>query len=138
MDSRLPALLDSIVPPRDHLAGAGGLGLAGAVVADAQGTSRDHDLAVVLAALPVGFENLPAPDSYACLQAVEDQYPKSFATVVNMVNTAYYTDSRVLQALEARTGYQASPPQPQGYVLEQFDEQMLQRVRQRAPMWRRP
>jgi hypothetical protein len=138
MDPRLPSLLDSVIPPRDHLAGAGGLGLADAVAADAQEASRGRDLGLVLSLLPEGFASLPDADRYACLQSVAEQHPRSFATVVNMVNTAYYTDSRVLQALQARTGYRASPPQPQGYALEQFDEQMLQRVRQREPMWRRP
>lgn len=138
MDPRLPALLDSVIPPREDLGGAGGLGLADAVVADAQGTSRGRDLILVLGLLPEGFEDLAVSDRHACLQGVAEQHPRPFATVVNMVNTAYYTDPRVLHALQARTGYQASPPQPQGYALEQFDELMLQRVRQRGPMWRRP
>jgi len=56
------------------------------------------------------------------------------------VYTAYYTDPRVLAQIHAATGYNAVPPQPQGYALEPFgafDESLLEPVREMQPIWRR-
>lgn len=137
MDPRLMALLDGIVPPRGDLPGAGGLDLQGAVMADARGSGREEDLHAILGELPEGIGSMSPLERDACLRAVAERAPIPFASVVNMVYTAYYTDPRVLHALEQRTGYQASPPQPNGYRLASFDDQLLERARQRAPMWRR-
>lgn len=137
MDSRLIALLDGIVPPRDDLPGAGGLMLGDAVIADAQENSRVADLEEILGSLPEGCAELSPVERDALLRQVEAQHPRAFQSLVNMAYTAYYTDPRVLHALQQRTGYQASPPQPGGYVLDGFDERLLERVRQRPAMWRR-
>lgn len=137
MDDRLAALLDGIVPPRSDLPGAGGLGLDQAVTADARESGRVGDLDSVLAMLPEGIARMSPLARDGCLREVAEAAPMAFASVVNMAYTAYYTDPRVLRALQERTGYQASPPQPNGYRLPSFDDQVLERARQRAPMWRR-
>lgn len=133
----LIALLDGIVPPRDDLAGAGGLGLADAVLADASASERTGDLEAILDRVPAGFASLDGVAREAALRAIADRAAREFASVVNLAYTAYYTDPRVLHALQARTGYLAGPPQPEGYRLDGFDEAMVQRVRERGPIWRR-
>ena len=73
----------------------------------------------------------------ALLRTIADVLPRPFTSVINMAYTAYYTDPRVLHALQSRTGYQATPPQPAGYQLAEFDTALLERVRARPPLWRR-
>lgn len=136
-DARLPWLLDGIVPPRDELPGAGGLGLGEAVIADAEGSARRADLDAILSSLPEGSVECSPGERDALLRQVESEHRVAFQSVVNMAYTAYYTDPRVLHALQQRTGYQAAPPQPHGYALDSFDEQLIERVRQRPAMWRR-
>ena len=143
MTPDLIALLDGIIPPRPatgaapDLPGAGGLGLAAAVLDDAAASNRQADLDEVLGRLPAGFTDLDPRAREAALRTVADALPRAFASVINMAYTAYYTDPRVLHALQARTGYQATPPQPGGYPLDEFDPALLERVRTRPPLWRR-
>ena len=139
----LIALLDGIIPPRPgtdsspDLPGAGGLGLAPAVLADAAASQRQADLDEVLSHLPEDITDLDPLARDAVLRTIADAHPRPFASVINMAYTAYYTDPRVLHALQARTGYQATPPQPGGYDLDAFDPALLDRVRTRPPLWRR-
>jgi hypothetical protein len=55
------------------------------------------------------------------------------ATLVRVVLQCYYRDDRVLRSL----GLELRPPFPKGYVLEQGDWSLLDRIKTRPPMWRR-
>ena len=55
------------------------------------------------------------------------------ATLVRVVLQYYYRDDRVLRSL----GLELRPPFPKGYVLEQGDWSLLDRIKTRPPMWRR-
>jgi hypothetical protein len=56
------------------------------------------------------------------------------AALTCVVLQCYYRDDRVVRSL----GLEPRPPYPKGHVLEQGDWSLLDPVRARPPMWRRP
>jgi hypothetical protein len=56
------------------------------------------------------------------------------ATLIRVVLQCYYRDDRVVRSL----GLEPRPPYPKGHVLEEGDWSLLDPVRARAPLWRRP
>jgi hypothetical protein len=56
------------------------------------------------------------------------------ATLARVVLQCYYRDDRVVRSL----GLEPRPPYPKGHVLEDGDWSLLDPVRARPPMWRRP
>jgi hypothetical protein len=56
------------------------------------------------------------------------------ATLTRVVLQCYYRDDRVVRSL----GLEPRPPYPKGHELEDGDWSLLDPVRARAPMWRRP
>jgi len=56
------------------------------------------------------------------------------ATLTRVVLQCYYRDDRVVRSL----GLEPRPPYPKGHVLEEGDWSLLDPVRVRSPMWRRP
>jgi hypothetical protein len=55
-------------------------------------------------------------------------------TLTRVVLQCYYRDDRVVRSL----GLEPRPPYPKGHVLEDGDWSLLDPVRARSPMWRRP
>jgi hypothetical protein len=58
----------------------------------------------------------------------------ALATLTHVVLQCYYRDDRVVRSL----GLEPRPPYPEGHVLEQGNWSLLDPVRARPPMWRRP
>jgi hypothetical protein len=56
------------------------------------------------------------------------------ATLTRVVLQCYYRDDRVVRSL----GLELRAPYPKGHVLEDGDWSLLDPVRKRPPMWRRP
>lgn len=56
------------------------------------------------------------------------------AALTRVVLQCYYRDDRVVRSL----GLEPRPPYPKGHVLEDGDWSLLDPVRARPPMWRRP
>jgi hypothetical protein len=56
------------------------------------------------------------------------------ATLTRVVLQCYYRDDRVVCSL----GLEPRPPYPKGHVLEEGDWSLLDPVRVRPPLWRRP
>jgi hypothetical protein len=56
------------------------------------------------------------------------------ATLTRVVLQCYYRDDRVVRSL----GLEPRPRHPKGHVLEDGDWSLLDPVRARSPMWRRP
>jgi hypothetical protein len=56
------------------------------------------------------------------------------AVLTRVVLQCYYRDDRVVRSL----GLEPRPPYPKGYVLEDGDWSLLEPIRARQPMWRRP
>jgi hypothetical protein len=133
----LAAVLDRLLPATDELAGAGALGLAGAVERDPLLETMPDALARVYARLPEAFPQLDGQAQDDALRGAERDEPAAFAILVNCAYNAYYVDPRALARIERRTGYRALAPQPAGYEIEPFDERLLVRVRAREPFWRR-
>lgn len=138
----LAAVLDRIVPPREGLAGAGGLGVDAAIERTLALTPAlrrlflDGLTEIVLAsARQTGrdFLALDAATQEAVLRSVEEAQPAFFAALVEHAYRGYY----VLPAVHAAIGYESGPLQPLGYELPPFREELLTLQRERAPFWRR-
>jgi hypothetical protein len=56
------------------------------------------------------------------------------AALTRVILQCYYRDDRVVRSL----GLEPRPPYPKGHVLEDGDWSLLDPVRVRPPMWRRP
>lgn len=134
----LTAVLDCLIPARDGVPGAGGLGLAArldAGLAAAPGARRAF-LDGLLAIEATGdrpFGELDAAGQEEALRAVEARLPVFFAALVEQAYRHYYTDPRVQGAV----GMTGGPPQPRGHQLPAFDERLLTIQRKRDPFWRR-
>lgn len=139
---RLSVVLDRLLPGNeDGWPAAGGLGLESEVRAlwarpMDDGSDPDRALEVLLEALGSGFDAAATDDQVAALQDLEASEPAAFGRLVAAAYTAYYVDPRVRAVVEARTGYPARPPQPEGYDLPPFDDSLLDVQRQRPPFWR--
>jgi hypothetical protein len=90
------------------------------------------DVRVALAALGEGFCALDEARGEAAAAAVLGRDDRVSAALGRVVLQCYYRDDRVLEAL----GLEARAPYPKGHVVEQGDWSLLDRVRERAPLWR--
>jgi hypothetical protein len=134
----LTAVLNTLIPARDGVPGAGDLGLAGRVdgaLATAPGLRRFYldGLLAIEAAGERPFGELDVAGREGALRAVEAAQPVFFAALVEHAYRFYYTDPRVQRAVGMTDG----PPQPRGHELPVFDERLLTIQRQREPFWRR-
>ena len=141
----LERVFDEFVPPSPDglLPGASELGLgehvdralaptpdlraivAESVSALAELANRRHDRR---------FVDLPADVQAALLRELETT-PQAFTPILALhVYTGYYRHPRVLAAL----GLAARPPHPEGYEMEPNDLTLLDAVRRRAAMYRKP
>lgn len=68
----------------------------------------------------------------ALLEQVESSDPGTFAALLFVVSADYYESEAVLRAF----GWRATPPQPQGYSLPPFSEDLLDSVKRRPALWR--
>ena len=134
----LTAVLDTLIPPKAEVPGAGELGLVEKVdaeLAGAPGMRRAYldGLLAIEAAGERPFGALDVEEREAALRAVEAAHPVFFAALVEHAYRFYYTDLRVQRA----AGLTDGPPQPRGHELPMFDERLLTIQRKREPFWRR-
>jgi hypothetical protein len=138
----LVAVLDSIVPPREGLPGAGGLGVDAAVDRTLSQTPKLRRLIldglsqIVVAAERTAGADFLALDAGAregVLRGVEAAEPAFFAALVEHTYRGYYTQPEVRAAI----GYPDRAPQPRGHQLAPFREDLLRVQVDRAPFWRR-
>ena len=138
----LAAVLDRIVPPRDDLPGAGGLGVDAAIDHTLTLTPKLRrlfldGLASIARAAEVqhgsDFLALDAAAQEGVLRAVEAAEPAFFAALVEHTYRGYYT----LREVQAAVGYPDRPPQPLGHELAPFRDELLQLQVGRTPFWRR-
>mgnify|MGYP001177384245 CR=1 FL=1 len=138
MTGRLTALLDTLLPGDGGdwpAAGAHGLAVHAARLADDM-LGGAEAMAGVLDALPKGFVDLPQLRREEFLHEIEAQDAARFDAVITAAYNAYYTDPAIRDIIERLTGYPNRPPQPEGYVLDPFDESLLDAVKARGPIWR--
>jgi hypothetical protein len=138
----LAAVLDRIVPPRDSLPGAGGLGVDASIDRTLAQTPKlrrlflDGLAEIVRAAehqTSADFLTLDAARQEEVLSAVETAEPAFFAALVEHTYRGYYT----LPEVHAAIGYTQRPPQPLGHELAPFREELLQVQLRREQFWRR-
>ena len=138
----LDCVLDEILPARDDAAlpGAGALGIGG-YVAEQLGEARPV-IAAGLAALDrlavargaPDFASAPADARAALLNEVAAGQPGFLESRGFHGYCGYYQDPRVVEAL----GLEARPPHPKGYTLETGDLGLLDPVRARPTLYRKP
>ncbi len=137
----LDAVLDRIIPAREALPGAGGLG-AGSSLESAMRASVPLRRLLIDGLVEIDLESertagtafvhLDADRQDAVLVAIEAAHPQFFTTLVDYTYRGYYTDPRVYAAI----GYDGEPPQPHGHTLPAFDVALLDLQKKRAPFWR--
>ena len=81
------------------------------------------------------FAELSADARERVLRELEAEDPEAFGMVRDFTYEAYYGHPRVLEALEAETGWRGRAP-IEGSRLEPFDESALGRVKALPPRWR--
>ena len=80
------------------------------------------------------FAALDAARREAVAMELRAQGGAAVATLSRVVLQCYYRDDRVVRSL----GLEPRPPYPRGHVLEDGDWSLLDPVRARPQMWRRP
>jgi hypothetical protein len=137
-DQLISTVLDRLLPPNQELPGAGSMGLGAKVEEEARLVpANGAALEQILSQLPADFTRQSSEAQDEALLQVEQAAPQVFFALIVMAYNAYYTDERVLKLIEQETGYAARPPQPLGYELKPFDENLLAKVRQREPFYRK-
>lgn len=138
----LVAVLDRIVPANGTLPGAGGLRVDATIDRTLALTPRLRRLFLnglaeiaVAAQRETGqdFAALDAAPQESVLRTVEEAEPAFFAALVEHTYRGYYVRPEVHAAI----GYATRPPQPIGYELPAWREELLTVQLGRAPFWRR-
>jgi hypothetical protein len=80
------------------------------------------------------FTELDPARREAVALALRAEGGPAVATLTRVVLQCYYRDDRVVRSL----GLEPRPPYPKGHVLEDGDWSLLDPVRVRPPLWRRP
>jgi hypothetical protein len=141
----LACVLDLLIPPSadGRLPGAGKLGLADAIEQGVQ--VRPELLPGLLQGLAAldegargrgadGFAAVAPAERRALLERAAAQAPAFLPPLLFQTLAAYYAHPQVLEAL----GHEPRPPYPKGYDVPPTDFSILDPVRQRAPIYRRP
>jgi hypothetical protein len=137
----LAGVLDEIIPPsRDRrLPGAGQLGLADALARNAElrpllasGLAALDEIARARGA--AGFAELASGERREALEGVATRAPGFLPILVVQTFVGYYRDGLVRGAL----GLENRPPFPRGYEVEPTDFSILDPVRRRDPIYRKP
>ena len=138
----LVAVLDRLVPAREDLAGAGGLGVDRMIERTLALTPSLRRLFLEgLTAIQVAsagqadrdFLALDATAQESVLRAVESSSPAFFAALVEHTYRGYY----ILPEVHAAIGFPSRTPQPAGQAMAAFREELLTIQRAREPFWRR-
>ena len=133
-DALLTAVLDTLLPGDDGVAGPAPLPPASRVIAD---LAPLQSLAQALLDQLVATKFLAADHAARAdmLRALERSAPEEFRRFLDRVLAAYYQDPAVLAAF----GWRDEPPMPRGHALAGEDAAtllLLDRVRARGPIWR--
>jgi hypothetical protein len=83
------------------------------------------------------FAGAAEGERVAVLRVVERDHPAAFRALVTALLADYCESPAVLTAF----GWRTAPPQPEGHLVPEADAETgrrLDRVRQRAPLWRAP
>ncbi len=137
----LAKVLDTVVPRKGKLPGAGAAGIVDYiddVLTDSEPLRRlfldglaDVEIASG-AAHSARFGSLSAAKKKRVLRDVEAEQPEFFEALVEHTYKGYYSNPEIVELL----GLEARPPQPVGYPLKPFDRTTLDSVRKRGKVYR--
>ena len=133
--TREDALFDTLLPGEEGFPSGAEANVGAWLAARAERFSAA--LADVLKRLPADFPALGADAREAALREIERDAPAAFHALTTGVYSAYYASPAVRTAIEAKTGYFARPPQPDGYALAPFDPALVAVPAGRPPSWRK-
>jgi Gluconate 2-dehydrogenase subunit 3 len=137
----LHGVLNRIIPASDAFPGAGDLGVV-AYLDSVIGRSAELRWLFSRGVTQIditsqelyaqAFGNLSDDQKDAVLRRVEATCAEFFAALVTHAYSGYYSHPAIIRLL----GMDVRPPQPRGYELEPLDLSLLDRVRQRKPLYR--
>ena len=132
VDTLLPG--DQGVPPLPTGTAAGVATNLEHVVATRDREVRDVVLGAIASATggEGAFVRADPAGRISSVERVEREMPGPFHALVALVLRDYYEAETVLLAM----GWRVEPPQPDGHVVQAFDEALLGPVRARARTWR--
>ena len=130
----LQSILDLLIPPIENLAGAGGLNLED----ELHRMSTEHskytgviDRSIDTITSILASTGLNSQVTSEDIQQFESSDPRLFELLLEIVYTAYYSDTRVHE----RIGWKSGALQPEGHPMPPWDESILDRVQKRKPFW---
>lgn len=133
----LSAILDRLIPAIDDLPSAGQMGLTPEVVRLAGRQDRFWGLFCgameSFVSQNPSFAALDGGEQDRAIRSFETDSPELFGVLRDIGYIVYYKDSRVHE----RIGWESRPPQPDGNVMEPWDESVLENIRKREPFWRK-
>lgn len=132
------ALLETLIPAQGNLQSAAAVISIEEFVGDVMALTPENIVRNFLGQLPEDFSSLDQSQRESLLRQAGLLLPECLNALLNATYTIYYSHPDILRIIAERTGYSPTPPQPNGYALAPFDERMLYKSIQRAPMWRDP
>ncbi|NBO08353.1 MAG: hypothetical protein EBU43_00595 [Actinobacteria bacterium] len=132
------ALLETLIPEEGNLQSAAAVISIDELMGDLSALSSEAKFREFLRQLPEDFSLLDQSQRESNLRHAGLLLPECLNALLNAAYTIYYSHPDILRVIAERTGYSPTPPQPNGYALAPFDERMLYKSIQRAPMWRDP
>jgi hypothetical protein len=137
MDRFVAAVLDTLVPG-GALANGVVAPPASAIGIDEDELRRRHGAVLTAVAESAGGDEAfcSGTDDFRveAMRRAEKAQPREFPAHVTNVLTLYYEHPKVLAAF----GWPQRPPQPLGHELPPFDEALLEPVKARGEIWRKP
>ena len=139
----LTHVLDRLIPGEGDFPSAGDLGVASFIEGVLQGSAGLRRLLLdgltcieIVAQRELGrdFGELTPQEQDGLLKRVELERADFFSALVQQTYNGYYTNPAIFPLL----GYEGDPPRPPGYPPEPFDPAILDRVRERGPIYRQP
>ena len=133
----LLALLDRLLPAVEDLLPAGQMGMANEVIQLAGKQNRFRGLFSKamdsFVSTNPSFVGLSGDEQDTAIRSFETDNPSQFGVLLDISYIVYYKNPDV----HARIGWESRPPQPEGNVMIPWDESVLEKIRQRAPFWRK-
>ena len=140
-ESLLKDVVGRIIPGEGEFPSAGDLGVAAytcEIVGPSPGLTAlfpeglAHIEAVARGTENAGFASISDEAKDRVLKRVEQERPEFFSELIRQTYNGYYTNPAIFPLL----GYVGDPPRPPTYDAAPLDPRLLDRVRERGPIYR--
>ncbi|MFL2664804.1 MAG: hypothetical protein ACJ0G8_02440 [Dehalococcoidia bacterium] len=128
-DSKLIEILNIIIPPIDNLPGAGDLNLFNEIT---RMTSEHERYSNVIKNTIEIINKSKKTKLIEKISSFESEKPELFSLFLEIIYIAYYSNRKV----QNRIGWRLGPLQPQGFEIKEWDEKILDKVKQRKEFWK--